>query len=231
MITNLLLRAAVISSVVWCTACERPAYVWIPLLAIAVFVFRGALTAEGDAERIDALGDQTYFLAYSATVSALLGLLWRIYREGEIPNDLRPVEIMGVIALLTTLIGLIGMVTLKEYAQKLTEEGRGTNVPSANSDVFDSRRVTPSQESINPNYEAMQEITSKATTVIADFVSQVEKLPVAVDEFVSAIHDSKRIARDFAEDIRELHSVLDEWEKLQERNLDDVGRADQEHVQ
>src|SRR5688572_19471316 len=112
MLLNLFLRLAVVSSVIYCTMWHRPAYLWIPFVMMAIFLARGILAAQCDAVRIDALADQTYFLAYSATVSSLVGLLGHIYLEGEVPTDLRSVEMMGAIALLTTLLGLVSMFTL-----------------------------------------------------------------------------------------------------------------------
>lgn len=231
MFMNSLLRVAVVFSVVWCTTWDRPSYVWVPVLLIVVFVVKGVVASEGVAERIDALGDQTYFLAYSATASALLGLLGRVYKEGGIPNDLRPVEIMGAIALSTTIIGLIAMITLKEYAQSLTDDGPKNTGQSGNSGVSDSAIPTPTCESPDPNHKAVQDTAAKATLLIADIARELEKLPVAVNAFASAIQDNQGITEDFIKDVRELHSVLDEWERLQERSLDDLSRASKEQVQ
>src|SRR5947208_13945291 len=122
MFLNSLIRLTVVASVTYCSFYDRPWQWWIPLLLIAIFIVRGVVAAEGDAERIDCLADQVYFLSFAGTLGALLGLLVQIRINGEATSE-DSVEMVGAIAVLTILFGILSMATLREYGQKLSDQG------------------------------------------------------------------------------------------------------------
>src|ERR1700722_17033069 len=123
MLLSTMLRLTMVGSVVYCTFQDHPQYLWLPVLTLFVFVVRGIVAADGNAGRVDALAEHTYYLTFIGTLSSFLGILLRIYSDSTTAADTRSMVMLGVVAVLTTLAGFFGMATLKECAQRLADQG------------------------------------------------------------------------------------------------------------
>jgi hypothetical protein len=221
MFLNTCLRLAVVASVLYCSIYDQTTHLWIPLVTMAIFLIRGIVMAEGDAGRIDALANQIYFIAFSATLSALLGLLARLYLNGEAADDLRPAEMMGAIALVTTLFGIVCMTSLKDYAQKLADEGSPQKpAVSPAAGVSAAPAAAAAGANAENSLDKVAEVNRKAVELIGRFVEHLEKLPVAADRVGAALQRAHGCGEEFVNDVQRMNSVLDEFERLQMRVLD-----------
>jgi len=220
MFQNLVVRIAVSASVIYCGMYNHPGYLWLPVLLMVIFVVRGTRVARDDAERVEALAEQVYFLAFSATLSALLGLLGRVYIAGDSPNDSRATEIMGAVALFNTLFGVLGMVTLKDYAQQLADQGSPVR-PAGPTASTVSSSATGAAGPPAVGYEDVEQLNRRVVVMIEQVSQGLEKLPTAVDSLTSAVRKGSGAAQEFENDVQQMHSVLDEWERLQERGIEE----------
>jgi hypothetical protein len=210
-----------VASVIYCSVCDQPHFLWIPFVILLVFLVRGVVRADGNAEHIEALADQAYLLAFSGTMSALLGLIGRVYLNGGEADDLMSAESMGAVALVMTLVGILSMVTLKEYAQKLADEGSPLKVPT-DLGALELQAAT----SIRPNgggstdYESVAQVNRKVVQLIDQTAEHLATLPAAAEALLSTLNHAHNISTEFVSDVEEMRAVMDEFERLQERVLD-----------
>ncbi len=120
---------------------------WIGLIAYGYFVSR---TASGDAETLNQLGEHYYFVGYISTITGLGCVLGRLGMQPgliETPAELLP---LAGVSVLCTIVGLIGMNSLRAKAFELERQARAKDAER------DANRTRDFIAQIAQNFDSFQ---------------------------------------------------------------------------
>lgn len=110
------LRILAIVSVAICGIWETAIFSWVPVATILMASILGVRTNRENSERLNEVAEQAYFIGYVSTISAFAAAVLNVYIQGHIPERPTTLLLMGAIALMTTVAGLLCMTAIKEYA-------------------------------------------------------------------------------------------------------------------
>jgi hypothetical protein len=236
MLFSTVLRLTMVASVIYCAVKDLPNYGWIPVLSLFVFAVRGVAAADGDAVRIDVHAEQTYYFGFLGTLSTLPGFLARLYLNGKETLDLHSLAMIGMVGSLGMLAGFFGLITLKEYAQRLADEGSPAPslqpaVPTARAGETAASSVPAEPVPVSTDAAELAEINRKLLDMIARILKFIEGLPASLEKAKEAFVASGERAHEIADvvkndvteiknDVTEMQSLLDELELLKRRVLD-----------
>jgi hypothetical protein len=110
------LRILAILSVAVCGILETAIFSWVPVATILMASIFGVRANRDNPERLNEVAEQAYFIGYVSTISAFAAAVLNIYIQGHIPERPTTLLLMGAIALMTTVAGLLCMTAIKEYS-------------------------------------------------------------------------------------------------------------------
>jgi hypothetical protein len=139
---SLLFTLLAVSSVLLCAVLDEPLLAAAPLVLLLLYVLVAFWLSAGDPSDLEWFADHVYFLGYVSTITAFAGVVLRAWLFDEGFDDVRPVLLMGGIALLTTVAGLVGMTFIRSYARML-EDRYGTALAAGEARPRVARSAAP----------------------------------------------------------------------------------------
>ena len=217
---------------------SRPILVCVAIGMMIIYAVVGSLSAKKDAAAILACGQRTYYLGYACTIAALVGLTFSLLLQGHGSLDPRAILVAGLVALSTTLVGLIVLVSLTDYSRSLGKDTLGESDAMVRlAEALDNLDVPP---------EVFDAITSKAemslkglgslSALAEQVVRAMRPLPKTISELERAAKNATttmnqsadsagRDIKHFSQRVTELNEVIDDYVKLTERNVRNELRA------
>lgn len=212
-IIYLLLRLIAVIAVMLCGLYDRPELALVTVAAIIIYATFAITKNKRDATKLESLADQVYFVGYLSTIAAFAAVVLRIWMAGG-TTDPRPILLMSGVALLTTMLSLMAMTTLKDYAQVSRQYMK---LPEGSI----SAEMQKVLELLNKTgiFNQLFDISHETNETIKNLNGQLEILKRNVEKLQSDIGQGSLSALQFKDNVHQLQAVLDEFVRLLQSRL------------
>lgn len=187
----------------------------LAMLMVAAFGVYAAWTSWDDASLSFRLGETLYLLGYVATICGLGAIAWQIGQDPTLLSAPKVPEVLarGALALLSTVIGLIGMNYLRMRGQSLES-------PRAQAEL-EARQIAEQLEQVLRKTEVERAQTFLSAFQSADLTQQLgamtEQLRAAAEALAAFRTDSQRVKKTWAEMLTGLSGLNGALQQFQER--------------
>jgi hypothetical protein len=211
-VISLLFSVLAIAAVLACPLLDEPRLALGPVLLILVYMLVAMRMSGGDPEALEWFADHVYFLGYVSTITAFAGVVLHAWLQGDSFDDPRLVLLMGGVALLTTVVGLVGMTTLRSYARAWELEGvapvrAGRRAAAA---VSAGEPVPAGAPGAVPGpAPALDQAATQATDAIERLSEQLRFLNQGITGLNQIVSRSNPEVETLVRNVNEVQSVLD----------------------
>lgn len=235
--TYLVFRLTAVLSVLLCGLLDKPWLAAGALFAMLTYAAVGWRLNRDHAEKLEAVGEQVYFVGYLSTISAFAGVILRIWFIGGKSGDPRPILLMMGVALMTTVLGLLAMTILKDHALALggsasDADGRSAGLPRPDHlpSVLDTATMALNHTIELSSRRHLAEVIDRIAQSIDGLNAQIDLLKGNTETLSHSADLGAVASLQLTETVRQLQSVLDEYVRLLECRLEFASDYDIERV-
>jgi hypothetical protein len=221
----LLIRGIAVISVLVMGVLDKPQCALVPIVMMILYTIFGLITSHRDRTKIEAVADQVYFVGYLSTIAAFAGVILRIFVMRKMPEDPLPVLLMGGVALVTTVLGLLVMTTLKDYALSLN---KGTAITEPE---WKEKMLEAVEALIKINDTSLPVSNSEGSRMLIAVSGKAEKAIEELNEQLMALRENVRKLKNhveigadsaglFVKNVEQLQAVLNNFVMLLEVKLE-----------
>jgi methyl-accepting chemotaxis protein len=120
----LVLRLIAVAFVMLCGYFDNPYLALMVVVVMIIYILFAIKTSNDECQALEFHADQIYFIGYLSTISAFAAAILKIWLSKDEMSDFKPILLMSGVALSTTVLGLIAMTSLKDYAQSLNNQNK-----------------------------------------------------------------------------------------------------------
>src|ERR1017187_6792317 len=139
--------------------------IWAALIIVLqiIYIVLGIRERKSDFDLLSMYSETAYFFGYLATIVVLGGLAFQIDKNGKLLEDVGQLLLKGAFALISTIVGLFGMLVFLFAAQILDARGTLTEEAQGTSQAMQAEVLEFSKRS----NELMDSLKSKSEEVVA----------------------------------------------------------------
>jgi hypothetical protein len=201
-------RIVIIAAIIACACFDLKILAAAPIVGMTLYTWIGVRECRKEAEQLRALADQIYFTAYACTIAAFAGLVMRIRFTGRTLEQSSDLWLMAAFGVLCTVLGLLTMTTLHDFAAALSPKigNAVTTVPNVEvREIHPPMRLDAYAEVV----EGLISTCKAASDAIADLDAQVKTLKAAFRDVTRCAEGTKTAGETLQRSTVELQGVLD----------------------
>jgi len=186
----------------------------VPVLVVLGWVW-WTLRWESTAEGVYAAADHVYFLGYLCTIAALCALGLKVWQDWNALEDPRSLGLLGGVALLSTITGLIAMTTLKAHARTLPDASDLGASWNRLAEQLERGQISPAThklvEDLKEGPKALQELQNTAQNAykyLVKIVGRVRSLNKALLKTNNRLAKASPHLKQFSEAVAAMNNTL-----------------------
>jgi hypothetical protein len=210
--TLIVIRILMVAGIVVCGLADIRALGLAPIVCLTIYTWIGFRAAKGDRDRLEALGIQVYFTAYTSTIAAFAGMLLRTYLSGHNEQSADALWLMASLGILCTVLGLLAMTTLLDLSTEVRPlPVRDSQMPSTS--VGTNELVEQSEAAIQDTYskavDQLVSLSGSASNAIRELTAQIDALTYSIQNLSACASEAADAGQSIRDTTRELKAVVD----------------------